>query len=489
MRVLVHKGLTAIFLTALTLFLCGGELPAAEMWLTGNSARPISMGRAYTAAQNDIGTLFYNPAGISEAVSFEMSSLSTKLGGDFSYSSFGCAIPLPRGVIGLGVMWKSSAGFYETTREASGRVASTRSFDYSGNTLFFTYADRFNDQWKYGSRLRYEGENAQGVSGGTGSKLAVDAGLVYDRSSDMSLGLSVSNLLSGHMLWSNGYADEPLQEIKMGVSYRPRKNMELLLDLINSPGSPFLIKAGMELRQNQMFSLRGGIEQVPAGDATSMNFTMGLGIEMSGFGFDYAYLSDSQVPGNTTQFFSVKLVIPALSKEKYVEADFSKWLKAWIDSAQSDLSKGNLADAYEKLVIAQRSSPANDRVTQLLKEVEEGPVSQPTKEAAAKQPLEKPKQAALTPSDMERIKDSLGNALKYFHFGEYKLAIEACNNALAVDPDNILAYKRLGSIYYFLGDMNNASSAWEKAYNLNKKDANLKKLIDTIKTQQTKGKR
>ena len=88
MRVLVHKGLTAIFLTALTLFLCGGELPAAEMWLTGNSARPISMGRAYTAAQNDIGTLFYNPAGISEAVSFEMSSLSTKLGGDFSYSSF-----------------------------------------------------------------------------------------------------------------------------------------------------------------------------------------------------------------------------------------------------------------------------------------------------------------------------------------------------------------------------------------------------------------
>lgn len=457
---------------------------AGEMYLIGNSARPIGMGRAYTGAQNGIETLFYNPAGVAQSASFEISSLTTKLAGDFNYTSVGCVMPMPKGVLGLGVMWKGTTGFYMTTREASGRIASTEAFDFSGNTLFVAYADRINEQIKFGSRLRYSAENAQGVSGASGSDLVVDAGIVYDRSADMSLGLSISNILNGRMVWSSGYSDNPSREIKLGVSYRPRKNMELLLDIINSQTAPTLIKAGIELKQNAMFSLRGGVEQVPSGGSTAMNFTMGIGINAGGFGFDYAYLSDGLIATNSTQFFSIKMAFPSLSKENDADSAFGKWFAAWIDAAKTDLKKGDVSGAYEKLAIAQKAAPGNEQVAQLLKEIEEESTPQATKEATASKEAAaagKVKAYTLSPREMVIVKDSLGKALNYFHFGEYNNAIEECNNVLAIDKNNILAYKRLGSIYYFLGDMNKAKAAWTKAYNLNKKDTKLKNLIDNLK--------
>ncbi|MEK7376415.1 MAG: hypothetical protein AABZ57_04545, partial [Candidatus Margulisiibacteriota bacterium] len=398
------------------------------------------------------------------------------LAGDFNYTSFGCIIPMPKGVIGLGVMWKGSGGFYTTTREASGRIGSKEAFDYSGNTLFFTYAGRINEQLKFGSRFRYEGETAQGVTGASGSQIVLDAGLLYDRSTDLSVGLSVSNMLNGRMLWSNGYADEPSREIKLGASYRPRNNMEILLDVINSQSAPTLIKAGLEFRPAPMFSLRGGIEQAPSGGSTAMNYTMGIGITASGFGFDYAYLADGLIPENSSHFVSIRMAFPSLSTEKISNADFGKLLAAWIDSAQRNPAKGQVPEALEKLAAAKK-----EQVSKLLKEIEEE-LPQATKEASAG----KSKEGNFSQREIAMIKDSLGKVLNYFHFGEYQLAIEECNNVLAIDKNNILAYKRLGSVYYFLGEMDKAKAAWEKAYSLNKKDDKLKNLIDHITTQKSK---
>jgi tetratricopeptide (TPR) repeat protein len=79
--------------------------------------------------------------------------------------------------------------------------------------------------------------------------------------------------------------------------------------------------------------------------------------------------------------------------------------------------------------------------------------------------------------DMNVIDQYLFAALSHIYEGRYDLAIQKCLIVLELQPQNVLALKRLGSAYFVMGKKDKAREAWEKALKLAPEDQELKRFI------------
>jgi tetratricopeptide (TPR) repeat protein len=68
-----------------------------------------------------------------------------------------------------------------------------------------------------------------------------------------------------------------------------------------------------------------------------------------------------------------------------------------------------------------------------------------------------------------------------FSQSRYEASAKDCLFTLRADPENELAYVRLGSAYYAMGFEKYAIKAWEKALRLNPNDADLIEFMQKIK--------
>ncbi|MGE5892490.1 MAG: tetratricopeptide repeat protein [bacterium] len=83
--------------------------------------------------------------------------------------------------------------------------------------------------------------------------------------------------------------------------------------------------------------------------------------------------------------------------------------------------------------------------------------------------------------NMNIIDQYLFASLNNIYEGRYDLAIEACGIIIELQPKNVLAWKRMGSAYFAIGQKDKAKGAWEKALTLAPEDAELKKFISQTK--------
>lgn len=83
--------------------------------------------------------------------------------------------------------------------------------------------------------------------------------------------------------------------------------------------------------------------------------------------------------------------------------------------------------------------------------------------------------------DMDIIDQYLFAALNHIYEGRYDLAIQECTIVLDLQPDNVLAYKRLGSAYFAIENREKAREAWEEALSLSPDDKELKTFIKNLK--------
>jgi tetratricopeptide (TPR) repeat protein len=83
--------------------------------------------------------------------------------------------------------------------------------------------------------------------------------------------------------------------------------------------------------------------------------------------------------------------------------------------------------------------------------------------------------------DMNIIDQYLFAALNHIYDGRYDLSIQECTIIIELQPENILAWKRLGSAYYAIGKKDKARETWEKALKVAPDDTELKQFIRQIK--------
>ena len=84
------------------------------------------------------------------------------------------------------------------------------------------------------------------------------------------------------------------------------------------------------------------------------------------------------------------------------------------------------------------------------------------------------------PESLGILEQYMLGALTNIYEGRYGRAIEQCSIVLSLDKNNALAYKRLGSAYYLMGNRQKAAAAWQRALSLEPHDNELREFVEMV---------
>jgi hypothetical protein len=305
--------LSLIICLAVPVLLAGPAI-SAEITEIGPSARPIAMGRAYSAARNTADSMLYNPAGLAGIDSFQFSSMYSNLSIDFTYTSLAAAVPVRYGTLGFAVLNQHSGALYRTVLDADGRVSMDgySPFFFTNQVYLASFSGDLDNRLSAGGRVKIYEKEAGSVPWGYGTGTAFDVGMLYRLSKDTDAGIYLENILSSGISWPTGTREPLPQRTKAGVMHRPGNGWTIALDAVAERGRPLLLKAGGEWRAHELISLRAGLEQADTGSERYLNYSLGAGSNFDSFQINYAYTADAALKENSSHFVSISLSAPPL---------------------------------------------------------------------------------------------------------------------------------------------------------------------------------
>ncbi len=267
----------------------GYSAGAADYLELPYSAHSAALGGAVCAWREDLTGAQYNPAilnAASEGVLY-VDAAYTVMTLDRQHISVAGA-----GTLSKYLAWGASFVNYGVGniegRDTFGVL--TDNFNYNENALALSLAGSLQWNISVGATARYlfesmSTENANGVG--------FDAGATWQPVRMLTVGLSAQNLLS-RLWWSTSHVDPVLPTARLGIAGSWFKNsVRAELDLVKTQQQPEAVSFGVQYTLMEMVSLRGGIST--AIDASTMqskypDYSLGLGMRYSGFGFDFACL-------------------------------------------------------------------------------------------------------------------------------------------------------------------------------------------------------
>jgi len=314
------------------------------------NARILGLGKAYIGLAEGPGAMYTNPAGMADSPGWQFSSMSGKFLDEYNYLSFSGLYPTPAGVFGLGFAGTSIAGAFATTIEAGSDPAdplytidtSQPEMGNRNNAIILSYANNLNkipylDRTPYADRLLV-GTNLKmfsaslygdGIVGGDASGFDMDLGVkFYPPQKWMSFGATLQNLLpfslGGKLKYSSGHEEAYPSIFELGSVFKvlgkenalfklSDQELKLMLDVDNYPtikNYPWVWHVGMEWQPLSLIALRFAVDQDAAGDGAGgmqvvSDNAFGVGLNISGFSFDYAYHTFAGAPNIDNHYFSL----------------------------------------------------------------------------------------------------------------------------------------------------------------------------------------
>jgi hypothetical protein len=284
----------------------------------------MGMGGAIAAIADGSSNMFNNPAGISSQ-NTQVSSMYTSLLGDVAYTILGANWPIKygplNGGVGLGVA-ASNVNQLVTPSQAGFSY-----FDYHNNVYALSYGQKVREL-DAGLRLKVYDEGFTGGQNYVGSGYDVDLGLLLPLNKKTNLGLLFQNILPANLgaqvRWPNGDTEGIPAVIKAGLATRHFRDDLLLAadyDLSADRRYPGRMHAGLEWSPLSALGLRTGIDQLFETGGVSNSWTLGVGLSLAYFTFDYAYHPYFAGLDTVTHYFSLSYNLDrvALQKEKLPE--------------------------------------------------------------------------------------------------------------------------------------------------------------------------
>jgi len=276
----------------------------------GLGARSVSLGRTSVALYDDINSMFINPAMAADLKTYNLSSMYVNLSEDISFTQFGGALPTERGAFGGQLLGSFSGGLVETTVEAGRIIPSGATFDYSDALYTLIYGNKYREDLSFGIGLKFF--NQDFAKFGKGNGFDLDLALLWTPNEKLKVGLVQQNTLpysaGGKIEWSTGYSEGIPFNTKLGFSYQLRDNLLWLTDFDYAANRPLLAHLGAEWKPVELLALRAGVDQYPENpDKAVTNYTLGVGLTINMFNFDYAYYLDNLLADNNAHFFSVRI--------------------------------------------------------------------------------------------------------------------------------------------------------------------------------------
>jgi hypothetical protein len=172
----------------------------------------------------------------------------------------------------------------------------TDTFDYSENSFALSAAGRIVGNIAIGGTFRYLYE---ALFTGRANGIGFDLGATYEPLPILCVGMSVQNLLS-KLWWNTGHDDPVLTSARLGVAgLFLDKSIIAEIDVLKTVQQPLQLSLGVQYTLFKIVSARGGIST----DVDYLkyhtrypDYSFGLGVRYSIFGFDYAIvIPDSEL--------------------------------------------------------------------------------------------------------------------------------------------------------------------------------------------------
>jgi hypothetical protein len=325
----------------------------------GVCPRALGMGRAYTAAADDVNSIFMNPAGLSYARNWGVTAGFTSVRNDTANAIFGIYFSTSSEGFGLGLM--SSTSWNPMTAIPSREPVTGRGItqeivadSFSSSVAVLSYGVRLGkyadipviNDTSFG--ISFKGffqqlESTDEVVQANG--LNVDVGLIYRPSSWFKFGLFGQNVLrktsGGKIAWSDGYEGYIPDIYKAGISTKILgkegligSDQDLLFNLDAEQSHygtregadlPILYHGGFEWWPMEYIALRFGLDQsliispTKREYVTEDNYTGGIGLKYGDFGADYAYHKYGEVVEDAMHYASVSYAFSGFPEEKKEE--------------------------------------------------------------------------------------------------------------------------------------------------------------------------
>lgn len=245
---------------------------------------PVSAGLAgceYLKKDNH-SALQYNPAALANKERTIFSVGYSKYLSDGQTGFIGAGTDTGFGNLGLDISWLNMGDF-----EGRDKPSDQPLYEFDAGYLNFTagYAYAFFDKLQIGVSGKYlvekiEFEQAEGFALSSGIK-------IVDLPKNSSFSISVQNIGKMNKLYQT--ATQLPSSIEAGAGYGYNINNYTLFGAIKSSylleDKKNLINCGLEIGYQNVFFLRSGYRFSNEG----LPFTLGLGLNYSGFGFDYAF--------------------------------------------------------------------------------------------------------------------------------------------------------------------------------------------------------
>ncbi len=221
---------------------------------TYTSSRAFSMGKAFTGLSDDESAIYYNPAGLAyvdqrseglsgvyQDYSWSYTSLSSTLSPKYSergVSAYYLEKSLAISISLMGEGWWEEMTFVRDIWDPMTTYTLTPVFfeRYVG----ISYAREILEGLSIGGTAKYINtddpydffENKNGFT--------LDAGILYTAIDDLSIGLSVANIVFSDIDYAvpddfgmNAYLDELQRDLSLGIAYHPRSDIVIAADVHN----------------------------------------------------------------------------------------------------------------------------------------------------------------------------------------------------------------------------------------------------------------
>ena len=224
----------------------------------GVSARATGMGSAFTGVADDASSVFWNPGGLVNVVSNEVSINHVVWAADTKLSTAILAFN-PRSIPGtFAVSVRSFWMDPQLVRTAYNPEGTGETFDSGTTTFGLSYARFFTDKFSAGITLNYLHMGLAEVAVNTG---AMDFGIMYRIGiKDLKLGMTIQNL-GGKFTFDERESKLPVI-FKVGASFNAmrteRQRLTPAIEFQHPADNVERANAGFEYALNEMFFARAG---------------------------------------------------------------------------------------------------------------------------------------------------------------------------------------------------------------------------------------
>jgi|GEM_PF-546924 len=286
----------------------------------GASASMIGKGNV-EGFNNQASAVFENPASLSHINQFSATLFQTKFMDEVTYQSFSAAYRVPYGVLGFGYMSLGVNDIIRTSKVVldpdasidnylSYDIVDVGRFNYANQMLRFAYQYSQTDTFHLGVAGTFFSSS---IDTYRGNGFNVDAGLVWD-AEPWSFSFSVKNVIpamkvnytqDGNPTY-NAKENLPLQLV-YGAQYQ-FDDFSILGQLrFSDNNKKFLKSVGVQYAPSflPLITLSAGFKEFPVIRDVKSNLTLGLGLQVSGVSFDYAYERSDYIENNHKHYFSL----------------------------------------------------------------------------------------------------------------------------------------------------------------------------------------